>query len=158
MHLILFLILKIAMKKHLTIFVIFISFNLFSQTIDNIKVNDTVYIIFDEKESFDDLHLKVSKNKFNEIYSCIFPDNNTLILEVLLQKNSKEIFYKKKSFFEKIKLKTIKLENIQKDGYDKTLTTLFEKKVIIYIIDKAEIKRKIKIKRAFLKNIPNIKM
>lgn len=132
----------------------FFSVKTIAQNLENLKLRDTVYILFDENQKFDDLHLKNKKGPFNETYTYVFPDAKYLFFNVFLKKQFKSNFKKKKFFLNENKPKIITIDHIHNIGYYKLIWLLSEKKLVIFIIDKKDFKRnKVLLKRAYLGNI-----
>ena len=143
------------MKKIFFILMLFLfSAKSIAQNLENLKLRDTLYILFDENQKFDDLHLKNEKGPFNEIYIYVFPDEKYLSFDVNLIKEYKISFKKKKSFLNEKKSEIITIDYIHNMDYYKLIKLLSEKKLVIFIIDEKDFKRKrILLKRAYLLNI-----
>lgn len=125
-----------------------------SQTISFTKVADTIYVMFDETQKFDDLHLRTVKNKINMSYEYIYPDGKRLLFTAYLKGNvAKMNFCRKKSFLKKIAKKSVSPQEFKKQGYTNMLMLLAKKKSVIYIIDRKDYgKNTIKVKRGYLLN------
>ena len=127
------------MKKIFFILMLFLfSAKSIAQNLENLKLRDTLYILFDENQKFDDLHLKNEKGPFNETYIYVFPDAKYLSFDVNLIKKYKISFEKKKSFLNEKKSEIITIDYIHNMDYYKLIKLLSEKKLVIFIIDEKD--------------------
>ena len=127
-----------------------------AQNIESFKLRDTIYIYFDVNQKYDDLHQKNNKKKFNESYEYVFPDGKNITFSTL-QKKYLEIYKKEKTFIIDKYSTILRLNEFKYWGYEKILKLFYDKKFIIYLIDKKDFtKRKILIKRVFLQNLQEI--
>lgn len=143
------------MQKKIFISIIFLfSVKALAQNLENLKLRDTIYLMFDENQKFDDLHLNLEKSKYVETYIYGFPDAKDLVFFVYLKEQLKSNLKKKKVFLNETKLKTITTEQMQSIGYFKMVKLISEKKIVVFIINKKDIKcKKTLLKRAYLGNI-----
>lgn len=144
--------------KLIILFILIFTLRCLSQNLDNLKKRDTVYLYFDEKESFVDLHLKKIKGPYNVTFLYQFPDAKGLVFNSFLtKKNEEKKLVSKKNFFQNDKFKILRIEDINKIGYNNLISKFEEYKIVLYIIDKAELKkRKILIRRIFMNNKVNV--
>ncbi len=141
------------MKKTLIILLLFSS-KLIGQNF-NIKWADTIYLQFDTKKEFENLHFKILDNNSTETYVYQFPDNKALSFRYY--KNEKQNITRSKKSVEKNKLKFISIEFMQKNGYYRMLNSLYNPERVIYLISKKNIKRnKIILKKVFMENVPGL--
>jgi len=66
-----------------------INSNLFSQNLKDIKLRDTIYIYFNQRDFFEDLHLKHDKFPNEEKYTFKFPDGKYLEFKKTFQKTKR---------------------------------------------------------------------
>ena len=145
------------MKKTIIIVLLIGAIKTFSQSIENFNLKDTIYILFDDTEKFDDLHLKIIKGINNMTYSYNFPDAKSISFVTRINKFEEKIWVKKKSILDKNNI--INLIDFHNIGFNNTLSVFFKKKFIFYIIDKRKFnKKKILAKRVFLVNQQQIEM
>lgn len=145
-------------KVYLLLFVLSINFIL-SQNPKEYENKDTIYILYDIKEKFDDLHTKHEVYKYNEIYTYVFPDAKTIIFNVNLNMSVKfpNVLTKKRCYLDNKSL--ITLNEIHSLGFNKLINLIHSKHLIVYLINKKDLKkRKIILKQATLLNIENIEM
>lgn len=139
--------------KYYFFLILIIFFNkTFSQNTDSIKFRDTVCLYIDFDLKYDDLKIINIKSNQADEYTYVFPDAKKItfisykkgeLLDCNIKKKRKNIE----------KFKKIKIEDIHKLGYRKTIDFIFKNKLIIYIVDKKMLKkRKIVLKRAYMMN------
>lgn len=132
--------------KSITIFLTLLccTSQLFSQDLDKIQQNDTIYILFNQSELQKKLSVKNYDNNgyfFNQIVffkSEIIVNNsydNVKIRDATVLKKSKK-------FLCKIKNKTIDIDFIKNLGNRQVVEFFEQKKRIYYIIDEAEYTKK----------------
>jgi hypothetical protein len=149
------------MKKIMILLFFLCSNATFSQNPIDYKNKDTVYIVFDESEKFEDLYSKNEVSKYSEVYKYVFPDAKTIVFQVNLIKSVPlpSVIKKKRSFLENKSLKIITINEIHNLGYDKLLNLIHVKNLTVYIINKKCLKkRKIILKQAVILNIENMEM
>jgi len=143
------------------IIVIFFSLNLYSQDIDYLKSQDTLYLLLEESDA--DLVLKqdsftyrVYGNNFEHQYFFTNPDKRIIFFSTF---NSDQIpgksnmIVKRRKFFKKNNDKIIDLKFITKHGLNVAFIDILRgtKRKIVYVVNSKEIKkRKITLKRTFI--------
>lgn len=141
------------MKKYFFIFIV-LSSKLFSQEIDNLKPRDTIYLSFKNDEQFNYVTSKEEKKGHNSRYWYQFPDAKqlsffTLPNEKIYKKLRKQI----------VKDKIFGIEAIYNSGFSKSVNTMYNKKIVIYLINKYDCaKRKVSLKRVYLENVIHSEM
>jgi hypothetical protein len=122
-----------------------------------LKLRDTIYLYFDEYESFDDLHLEKITGKVEDNYNYIFPDGKKITFGALVNKEHKTEIKVDKSFIANNLSEILCLNDIRNIGYVKFINDLINKKVVIFLIDKSDFtRRKIILKKILLMNLPNV--
>ena len=146
--------------KKILIVIFFLSFKSFAQDIAFIKKTDTIFLYFDEEIKFEDLHLLMSKNPFDEIYNYQFPDGKSLKFQVLTNARfKKDVLIKRKKFLELNKNRILSIDTIHKYGFYKIAKSLDYPRKIIYILNKSDISRKkLILKKAYVNYLLNIEM
>ena len=145
------------LKKIKLFFLFLIASNSFSQTLDEIKNLDTIYIYFknssdlEKKETYKNMKVERFNRmcyKFSlDFYNTIFFNSSEYKDYDSYEKGIKnDVVIVKKSFLRKNKNKIIDIDFFQKNGFKETFFLLYGK--IIYLIDEEEIKnRKVLIKQ-----------
>lgn len=128
-----------------------------SQILSNLKDNDTIYILFDQKDVFDGLRLEKLSYPNNVTYRYQFPDAKVIDFDIrLLDKSIKKTCMNKKELESK---KVVKSEDFLKTSYSKIIYEIERKKIKTFIIDNAESKkRKVFIKPVRMLNSVPIEM
>lgn len=129
-------------------FILLFSCNVVSQRLNNYKKRDTVYLYFDINEKFSDLRVNFFKNKATNEYTYIFRDSQKIYFRHYI-KDKKNDFVKCKSFLTENQNNLINLNDIRESGFNKTIKNIYINKLVIYIIDKKDFKRK----KIFLKKV-----
>lgn len=146
------------MKNFLIVIVLFISSCIYSQSYEQIKKLDTIYIPFkegkynvkidfpEEKDGFKNRRYVFNDNKKNT-YSFEFKKNANLALE-------KEII--NKSLLKRYKGKIVKINSLEKFDDQDIQCELFNRSKVFYIIDFSENKKGIKYRVIFM-NMCNVR-
>ncbi|WP_035647477.1 hypothetical protein [Flavobacterium sp. ASV13] len=146
------------MKNFSIVIVLFISSCIYSQSYEQIKKLDTIYIPFkegkynvkidfpEEKDGFKNRRYVFNDNKKNT-YSFEFKKNANLTLE-------KEII--NKSFLKRYKGKIVKIKSLEKFDDQDIQCELFNRSKVFYIIDFSENKKGIKYRVIFM-NMCNVR-
>jgi hypothetical protein len=141
------------MKKLLILFLF--STKMYCQDIDAVKTADTIYIYFDEKQSFPDLHLKKYDNGTQQTFLYTFPDAKYLKLATFAK--DKDNRHERKCYLKRLALKMFTIDTIHKHGLGNMMKILNDRKKVIYLIDKDEKKRgKIYLRRAYCHTFPDV--
>lgn len=146
------------MKYYFSLILIIFFNTTFSQNIDSIKFRDTVFLYVDLDLKYDDLRIINIKSDKADEFTYVFPDAKKITF--ISYKKGKLLDCKrkkKKKYIEKFK--KIKIEDIHKLGYLKTIDFISKNKLIIYIVDKKNLKkRKVVLKRAYMMNINDVQI
>ena len=137
------------MKKTIIILLLIGTIKTFSQSIENFNLKDTIYILFDDTEKFDDLHLKLIKGINNMTYSYNFPDAKSISFVTRINKVEEKICVKKKSILDKNNI--INLIDFHNIGFNNTLTVFFKKKFILYFLNLYQFQLKLLIENIEIK-------
>lgn len=142
---------KIVNKHNLVFVLIFLFFgNTYSQKIENINTNDTIYIVFKNKSIFEKKYKPYSsKSKFidgiinysftKDFYNTIiFVSNKYKDYDSMDKGIENDIKTVKKSFLKDNKDKILDVNFFLKNGFKQTFFSIYGK--VIYLIDKDEIK------------------
>lgn len=144
----------------LILIISFLTVEMTAQNFDDLKSRDTIFLLFDKNQQAVDLHLKVEEHKVVKSYTYIFPDAKYLNFLTYLKGTSKRENFEicQKDLMNK-KLKIMRFEDIHISGFDKIIYLIHSKKVIVYIIDSENYKRrKVRVSRAYIRNLPIIIM
>ncbi|MFD2603698.1 hypothetical protein [Flavobacterium suzhouense] len=144
-----------------TFFILFLSFNLYSQNIDYLKSQDTLYLLLEESDADlnlkkDNIDFRVYGNGFDNTYRFI-DDQKRMISFITFNSNQipgkDNLEVKRKDFLKKNKDKIIDFYFIAKHGLGIVFIDILRgsKRKIVYVIDSKDIKqRKIVLKKTLI--------
>ena len=153
---------KILIKTAFKLIILFLTFPVFSQTLENIKKTDTVFIYYNKSVFEKKIKPYKSKSNFiNDILIYYFEQDayNTILFQSgeYMDFNSFEDGKKsdvkivRKSFLRKNKNKILDVDFFLRNGFKETFFAIYGK--VIYLIDEEEIiARKVKVKQVRLDN------
>lgn len=145
--------------NNLYIIIALFTFNFVSsQNIENLKVGDTIFLIFNKKESINKFSLKKTQGKFEVVYSFLFPENKSINFGMKYINDSEESkFLIRKA--DLINRKIFKNEDFLKTNFMKLVNTLDTKKIKIFVVEKYETKkRKVILRKVVLYNTVPLEM
>jgi len=139
----------------LIVALLLVTCNIAAQDFDSLQLRDTIYVLFDEHEKFDDLHLRTYDSQITKTYSYVFPD--VQYLNFLTYTNghfTKDNLKICKKQFYKSKPKIITINAFHSAGFNHVIQAIDKKKIVVYIIEsKGLAKRKMLLKRAYMQNV-----
>jgi len=147
------------MKTFLVATLFLISANVCCQNFNTIRLNDTIYILFENNVKAESFSTKSIGTKLHNTFMYVFPDTVPLsiITYEVYPQNKQNLKVKRANFFEEKVGRIFNNENIRSIGLAKFVNEVSSKKIVIYIIEQNCIKRrKLFLKRGYMTNNPRI--
>lgn len=120
----------------------------------DIRSADTIFVYFDARKKFENLHFKILDSEIAQTYVYQFPDGKALRFRNY--KKEQQPLLKNKSVIAKEHLRVLSTELMQQSGFFKVLQSVYNPKRPIYLIVPDKSKKNILLKRVFMENSPEI--